>query len=195
VNEFVEQCRSEWKRIGVPDRVADEMAADLQADLAEAEAEGASAEEVLGTGAFDPRSFAAAWAAERGVVERPPRSGPATPRSPRILAAIGVFVLVAILGAVLLLRDSSSGETKTAVGPPPGVWVTALPRAARVTVLPSRVAPPVELRFAPVKSDDSGLDAGAVGTVVLTAGVAGIVFLSAFWLWLGRPPRRALVDA
>ena len=48
MNEFVEECRREWRRLGVPDPVANEMAADLAADLEEAEAEGCSAEEVLG---------------------------------------------------------------------------------------------------------------------------------------------------
>ena len=34
--EFVEECRQEWKRLRVPDPVANEMAADLEADLKEA---------------------------------------------------------------------------------------------------------------------------------------------------------------
>ena len=73
MNDFVEECRREWRRLRVPDPIANEMAADLQADLDEAEAEGASAEAVLGTAAFDARSFAASWAAERGFVEPRPR--------------------------------------------------------------------------------------------------------------------------
>jgi len=40
VNEFVEECRREWRRLGVPDPIANEMAADLTADIEEAEAEG-----------------------------------------------------------------------------------------------------------------------------------------------------------
>ena len=59
ISDFVEQCRQEWRRLGVPDPLADEMAADLASDLGEAEAEGVSAEELLGSSAFDPRSFAA----------------------------------------------------------------------------------------------------------------------------------------
>lgn len=58
--DFVEQCRRELKRLRVPDPIAEEMAADLAADLKEAETEGVSAELVLGSGALDPRSFAAA---------------------------------------------------------------------------------------------------------------------------------------
>ena len=43
MSEFVEQCRREWKRLGVADPLAEEMAADLASDLEEAEAEGVSA--------------------------------------------------------------------------------------------------------------------------------------------------------
>src|SRR6266496_2216469 len=87
VNDFVENCRREWRHLRVPDAVANEMAADLEADLAEAEADGTSPEEVLGNGVFDPRSFAASWAAERGVI--PPISPMGRQsRRPLILAAI-----------------------------------------------------------------------------------------------------------
>jgi len=48
VSQFVEECRREWKRLRVPRALADEMAEDLAADLREAEADGASEEEVLG---------------------------------------------------------------------------------------------------------------------------------------------------
>ena len=89
MNEFVEECRREWQRLGVPEPVANEMAADLAADLEEAEAEGVPAEEVLGSGAFDPRSFAAAWAAERGVIGQSPPSERGLPRRSRLVAAIG----------------------------------------------------------------------------------------------------------
>jgi hypothetical protein len=41
VNEFVDECRREWKRLGVPDPVADELAGELRADLDEGESEGA----------------------------------------------------------------------------------------------------------------------------------------------------------
>ena len=67
VNEFVEECRREWRRLGVPDPIANEMAADLAADIEEAESEGGTAEDVLGNSAFDPRHFAGSWAVARGV--------------------------------------------------------------------------------------------------------------------------------
>ena len=63
---FIEECRYEWKRLGVPDSMAEEMATELEADLAEAEADGISAAEILGES--DPRRFAATWARERGLV-------------------------------------------------------------------------------------------------------------------------------
>ena len=87
MNEFVEECRREWQRLGVPDSIADEMAAELEADLQEAEAEGVSAEEVLGTGAIDPRTFATDWAAGRGVVQQAPPSRRGLERRARLVVA------------------------------------------------------------------------------------------------------------
>jgi hypothetical protein len=97
VSDFVEECRREWRRLQVPEPAANEMAADLAADLREAEAEGASAEEVLGNAAFDPRSFAASWAIERGLVQ-PARRSRLARRS--LLITIGVAALL-IVGAAL----------------------------------------------------------------------------------------------
>ena len=48
MSEFLDECRQEWQRLGVPDPIANEMAADLAADIEEAESEGGSAEDVLG---------------------------------------------------------------------------------------------------------------------------------------------------
>jgi hypothetical protein len=119
VIEFVEECRREWRRLRVPEPVANEMAADLEADLDEAAAEGVAAEEVLGSSAFDPRSFAARWAAERGVLPR------ATARRPRrpvwvlagaaswrwlLLAALVGSGLVALLGAALVAFRHGAGQ-------------------------------------------------------------------------------------
>jgi hypothetical protein len=82
MSDFAEQCRREWRRLGVPDPLAEEMAADLASDLSEAEADGVTAEELLGTSVFDPRSFAASWAAERGIIpEHPSQGGPVADRA------------------------------------------------------------------------------------------------------------------
>jgi hypothetical protein len=95
MSTFVEECRQEWRRLGVPDLLADEMAAELEADLVEAEADGVSAAELVGES--DPRRFAAAWASERGVMsERPPRR--TSRRRFWILLALGFVVLGFLLG-------------------------------------------------------------------------------------------------
>ena len=102
MSDFVEQCRQEWRRLGVPDPLAEEMAADLAADLREAEAEGVSAEEFLGSSVFDPRSFAASWATERGIIPAPPSRGNAR-RKPLVLVAFTSFATIALFVAALLL--------------------------------------------------------------------------------------------
>jgi hypothetical protein len=100
MSEFLEACRREWRRLGVPDPIAAEMAADLAADLEQAAAEGVAAEELLGSGAFDPAGFAASWAAERGVVpESPPARHPG--RRWLALAAIACFAVVTLVGVAL----------------------------------------------------------------------------------------------
>jgi hypothetical protein len=142
VNGFVEECRSEWRRLGVPDPVADEMAADLAADLEEAEAEGASPEDVLGSGARDPRAFAAAWASERGLIQSQPPRGRRRARRYGMPAAVGALALIAIVGAVLLIVDARSSPRRLTLAsplrPPLGaVWVTrdlARPPAEALTV-------------------------------------------------------------
>ena len=108
MNDFVEQCRREWTRLGVPDPFAEEMAADLTADLAEAEADGVSAEEFLGNSVFDPRSFAAAWAAERGVIPAQPAPRRVRRRPLVLWAFTGLAALTVVVAAVLL----ATGEPK-----------------------------------------------------------------------------------
>jgi len=93
MSPFVEECRREWDRLGVPDLLADEMATELEADLAEAEADGVSAAEIVGES--DPRRFAATWASERGLV-----SEPAPPKRRR---RVWPWVVVAAVFLVLLL--------------------------------------------------------------------------------------------
>ena len=108
MSDFVEQCRREWRRLGVADRLADEMAADLAADLGEAEAEGVSAEELLGSSVFDPTAFAASWAAERGIIPGPPSDGNAG-RRPLVLVAFTAVAAITVIVTALLL---ATGEPK-----------------------------------------------------------------------------------
>ena len=121
MSEFVDECRREWRRLGVPDPVANEMAADLSADLDEAEADGGTPEDVLGNSAFDPRRFASAWASARGVTgltgpERPSR----WPAPWAIVVTVLLGVLIAGAGLALLVGSSSRAiATRRIVGPGP----------------------------------------------------------------------------
>jgi amino acid transporter len=171
MSDFVERCRREWQRLHVPDPVAEEMAADLAADLNEAEAEGISAEEVLGSSVFDPPSFAAAWAAERGVIPPPP--APQTqrlPRKPLTLGAIAALVvavlfLVVLFGAALITRAA-----------PPTVNV------ARGAPPPFRQLLPGQLQPLTVHAHRS---VGAAPLLVLLLLLA-IIAIAITWLWSAR---------
>jgi hypothetical protein len=214
VNVFVDDCRREWKRLDVPDSVAEEMAAELEADLVEAEAEGVSAEAVLGSGAGDPRAFASAWAAERGVIKRPP-NGRGFARRAGVIVAIGVFALIAVLGGALVVVASPSSPTRLAFAPgaispdgrsiailaPPADQMPAPPpadvqvhvalaerEAARLWISPVGTLPPV-IRIVAVDVDDSGVDTRALGWVLLAVGLGGVVPLTVLW-WAGDGRRR-----
>jgi hypothetical protein len=162
VNDFVEECRREWRRLRVSDPVANEMAADLKADLDEAEAEGASLEAVLGSEAFDPRSFAASWAAERGVVGPLPERGDPLPRRSRLLAGFGVSALIALTGVAL-------------------ISVRAGVSVAVAQARPAFRFPPPPLGV----PQGSVLHAHAVfptiGVLLLLVGVAGAILALVFW--------------
>jgi hypothetical protein len=114
VNEFVEECRREWRRLGVPDPIANEMAADLTADIEEAEAEGGSAEDVLGNSFFDAQRFAASWAEARGVTSRVLPDG-----SPRrrgfLVGALTAFAALFALAAIALLIGRHSASAAVSV--------------------------------------------------------------------------------
>jgi hypothetical protein len=104
---YVEECRREWKRLGVPDGLAEEMATELESDLAEAEADGVSAAELLGES--DPRRFAATWAGERGLVsEQPPRK---SRKRLWIWVAVGLAVFVFLILFPALVIGVGSGST------------------------------------------------------------------------------------
>ena len=146
MTDFVEQCRREWRRLGVPDPLADEMAADLASDLTEAEAEGVSAEELLGSSVFDPRSFAASWAAERGIIPVPPSRG----NSRRRTFALGAFTALAAITLIVAALLLATGQPRVALAsarkphlpsPPAGAVV---PRGPGRHVLHASASAPVE---------------------------------------------------
>jgi hypothetical protein len=84
------------------------MAADLTADIEEAESEGGTAEDVLGNSAFDPRRFAGSWAVARGVTA-PPVPTPGRRRWPALAVGLtGGAALLFLAGTVLLGRRQSA---------------------------------------------------------------------------------------
>lgn len=175
MNDFVERCRREWARLRVPEPVAEEMAADLAADLREADAEGVSPEEVLGSGAFDPRSFAASWAAERGVIPPvPARQHQSVFPRPLVLAAFAVLAFVvlsfvALFGAVVITRAA-----------PPAVSVA---RTAPPHFRPLQPGPAQQV----VVQGHSSVGAAPLLLLLLLLAIIAIVIA---WLWSVRTCRR-----
>ena len=175
MSDFVEQCRSEWRRLGVPDSLAEEMAADLASDLGEAEADGVSAEELLGS---DPRSFAASLAAERGILPAPPGPGKVR-RRPFVLVA---FTAIAALVLIFAARALLTGQPKaTLVTNLSGTLGHRLPSTA-----PFPFAPP----SGPQRVFDLGNLSAPVEWILLFFAIVALGF--AVWLWANwsrsRPP-------
>jgi hypothetical protein len=170
MSDFVEKCRREWKRLGVPDPLAEEMAADLASDLGEAEADGVSAEQLLGHSAFDPASFAATWAAERGVVPpQPPAQRQSFFRRPLTLGALTALVFVALFFVVLF-------------------GTVLIGRAAPPTVAFRRAGAP-SLRLVPGPAQPQALHAHAsvnAAPLLLLLLLLAIVAIVITWLWTAR---------
>jgi hypothetical protein len=203
VNQFVEECRREWKRLRVPDPVADEMAAELTADLDEAAAEGASPEEVLGRGASNARSFAAFWAAERGVI--PQRSTGLLPRRSVTLAVTAAFTIIAAVGAALVIFASPDAPAPAAaVSLPPSPALTNISviedgrvraavarleadRAHTQAVLESQMQVWVQPNGATVLTlrpgHGQGVEIHRVGSILLIAGIAGVILSLPLLFW------------
>jgi hypothetical protein len=197
VNDFVEQCRREWKRLRVPDPVANEMAADLAADLEEAEAEGASAEEVLGSGVIDPRSFAASWAAERAVIP-PPRLTARLPRRLLVLAAIAALTVTAIGAALVIFASPNASASVMAIRVPAELRGPRAPAAW--PVVHEAPSPAYTAARTPVgvwiqhdgrgvllaQMDGLGVEINKVGSILLVVGLVGIIPSMLFLFWSSR---------
>lgn len=109
MSAFTDECRREWKRLGVPDSLAEEMASELEADLDEAAAEGVAPSEILGES--DSRRFATDWAAARGLV--PDQARPPRRRTWWIVAAAAVVVL--LIGGLTTLALVTTGTQRANV--------------------------------------------------------------------------------
>jgi hypothetical protein len=169
VSDFVEQCRREWKRLGVPDPPAEEMAADLASDLRDAEAEGISAEEFLGSSVFDPRTFAASWAAERGIIPVPPNGGNRR-RRPLVLVAFTALAAIALIVALLLLL---TGQPRVSV------VTSGTPRPHLSSPPPASIGPPVPSRVVLHTSASVPVE-----WILLLFAIVALGF--AAWLWSSR---------
>ena len=83
MSSVTDECRKTWRQLGVRRAVIDELTGELEADLADAEADGISADAFVG---HDARALARQWATERGLAR----------------ARLGVVTtaVVAVLGAI-----------------------------------------------------------------------------------------------
>ncbi len=179
MNGFVDECRKEWSRLGVPDAVSSEMAADLAADLAEAEADGVSAEEVLGNAVFDARSFAASWATARGVVSDAPVAEGRSPTRWAMAVWCGLVSFVAGAAGLLLL---SSGR---------GTAVASVVRGSSGVRIPRNFGPPSvwigpHTPGSPIFQHYGGF--ATLGVILLLGGVIGLCLT--LWLWKPWSTRR-----
>ena len=175
MSSFVDECRKEWSRLGVPEAEANEMAADLEADLAEAKAEGVSPEEVLGNGYFDPRSFAASWAASRGFVRRSrPARGTIQVRTLALALATVVAAAFVALGLALLFGTPVVNRGVVSASAAAPFAQLHRPPLPSIFVTPSGGHPGV---FGPV----SPPSLVAAGLVLLLVGLAGLGAVLWFW--------------
>jgi len=186
VNQFVEECRREWRRLRVPEAIAEGMALELEADLEEAESEGVSAEDVLGARRSRPRSFAATWAAERGVVPPPSWRERISAKS-LAYGALAALTVVAGIGAALTIFAPPTSPQSGAIWiakEAPGIWIAS--------EAPSTVAGPIrsvvtdsDMSFRPLTGTDvSGVN--TTGSILLIVGIAGIMLSLLFLLWATR---------
>jgi hypothetical protein len=167
VSDFVDQCRKEWSRIGVPEATASEMAADLEADLAEARSEGVAPEAVLGNGYFDAKSFAASWALARGVATPRLRRGRTVGLRTLVLAGSSLAAAaIAGLGLLILARPRFGSQSIAAV-------------SARRSINPVIPGPFVAPRRILFEGPGVGLD--PLGWILLVAGLATVAVT--VWLW------------
>lgn len=169
MSDFVEQCRAEWRRLGVPDQIAEEMAGELTLDIREAEADGLSVEELFGSSATDPRAFAASWASERGIIRN--RSGQENGRRARVpLVAFTCLAAITLVVAALLLL---TGEPK-------------------VTLATIQAAQPVPAHAAlpPPAGRVQASAAAPIEWVLLLLALVALAFSG--WLWRSRRERSRL---
>jgi hypothetical protein len=147
------------------------MAADLTADIEEAESEGGSAEDVLGNSAFDPRRFAGSWAMARGVTSSTVLA-PSPRRWPALaFGLLGCTALLALAVAVV----SGGRQSAAAIASPVRRFVGGPPS---IHVFPG--APFVVQRM------HNGQGFALLAVLLLAISLVGIVVSVMFWSrWAG----------
>ncbi len=107
-----------------------------------------------------------------------------------------MFALIAIGGAVLVVLASPSTPGRLTLASPGGApQPTMAPHLPTVRIAPAPIwiapSPSGRIvamdinRIGVVDINDSGVDNRTVGSVLLTVGLAGVVPLTMFWLWIG----------
>ena len=182
MSEFVDECRREWRRLGVADPIANEMATDLNADLEEAASEGGSPEDVLGNSAFDPRRFAAAWAISRGVAGAPTPGCSSRWRTRVVVAAVACVGALVFLAGLILITGRSSRSIGIARR-----FVDVLPQGQLVRPGMPRIDFPSPSNLPFIGVQVSGVDAfHPIALIVLVIGMIGVVCLACAVLFGSR---------
>jgi hypothetical protein len=164
-------------------KFVDECVKELEADLTEAENDGASPEEVLGNAVFDPRSFAASWAIARGFVRRTPSVLATTRRAKWTIAFSAAASVLALLLGLLVLAGNGVRQSAAVQIVRRSIYARG---RVRILMTPHRVVlprPPFlgpggRLFVAPLPPP-----LHVLGWVLLLVGVIG----SGVTLWLWRP--------
>jgi hypothetical protein len=131
---------------------------------------------------FDPRSFAAAWASERGVVPLPP-AAPHRERRTLVAAVIGALAIAALAAGVAIL-STRHGAAQVALAAP----FTIRPAIAAHRLHPLRPNAPIPRLFLTPVRGRIGVDHHSTGWILLVIGLAGMSASAIVWQrWW--PPR------
>ncbi|MEV5128433.1 hypothetical protein AB0K49_37425 [Streptomyces decoyicus] len=119
VEDAIHQAMETWRRLGIEQDVADEMAEELAADLTAADIDGRSVTDYIGG---DIDALATSWAVERGLLPGHPhlkKTAAAAARGAAVPAVVAILLWWAGMPGGLLDSDSEAMTTQLH-GPP--VW-------------------------------------------------------------------------
>jgi PASTA domain len=130
VNAFVEECRREWERLGVPPSVMDDLTTRLEAELEAAGDGDAIPDQIAGHSTYDVQGFAGTWARNRPAAR--PRLQYTGGGGQRISMRSGVIVLLVLfaiggVAAVLEFQSPSEQESRSNQNTTTAVDLVAVP--------------------------------------------------------------------